>query len=67
MEYSRCYCSYIIICCIVERKQESLIKNHKERIIDNMEGKSLDKAIRYAIEHNGKAYYNPCMYYLGFC
>lgn len=35
-----------------------------------MEGKSLDRAIRYvlryAIEHNGKAYYNPCMYYLGF-
>ena len=35
-----------------------------------MEQEKLDRAIRYvlryAIEHNGKAYFNPCMYYLGF-
>ena len=35
-----------------------------------MEQEKLDRAIRYvlryAIEHGGKAYYNPCMYHLGF-
>ena len=35
-----------------------------------MEQEKLDRAIRYvlryAIEHNGKAYFNPCMSYLGF-
>ncbi len=35
-----------------------------------MDQKELDRAIRfvlrYAIEHDGEAPYNPCMYYLGF-
>ena len=39
-------------------------------MIVKLDQKNLDRAIRfvlhYAIEHNGEASYNPCMYYLGF-